>query len=151
MYDKKLTEQSKAYQSEIARLRRQVLPEEDDDVTDSDAARELAELKRQLAIRDASEKFPKAGPLYRQLMGFETAEEQIAFLEEQLAAVTPPPAAPAPTPAAPQPDADLDVPDIDPNRPAPGVGGYSGFNGEQMTDEIAQRVIASFTEWPTAR
>ncbi len=152
LYDKKLAEQTRAHQSEIARLRRQVLPEEDDGMAeDSESARELAELKRQLAIRDASEKFPKAGPLYRQLMGFETAEEQIAFLEEQLAAATPAPAPAAPPTPVPQPDADLEVPDVDMNRPAPGVGGYSGFDGEKMTDEMAARILSTFQEWPRAR
>lgn len=145
VFDKKLAEMSK----EQSKLRRQLLPEEDiTQEDDSDTARENAELKRQLALVELAQRFPKAGVVYKQLMGLGTLDEQVEFLEQQFAAQVPP-AAPAPTPPAPTPDVDLDVPDIDMNRPAPRQdAGYIVHDGVRMTDEIAQQILASATSWP---
>lgn len=144
VFDKKLAEANK----EIQRVRRQALGEPDaPDFEDSETARENAELKRRLAIMEAAERFPKAAPLYQQLMGLETAEEQIAFLEQQLQQAPPPP---PPVPPVPQPEPELEVPDIDMNRPAPtGGSGYAIYDGVQMNDEIAAAILKNINSWPT--
>lgn len=143
-YDKKFAETQK----EMSRLRKQALGEDDGpDPEDSDTARENAQLKRQLAIIEASQRFPKAGPLYQRLMGFETAEEQIEFLEGMFATPEPAPAAPPPSPA-PQPDVDFEVPDVDMNRPARGLDDFTMVDGVKMNDTIAKRIFESITKWP---
>ena len=142
-YDKKLADQQK----EFAKLRAQMLgePEPQEPAADPALASRLAELERQNAILRASQKYPKAAPLYEKLVQFTDAEEQIAFLETLVAQQTPAP----PPPTAAQPAEELDVPDIDPNRPAPSAGQNAGFvDGIRMSDDIAKQILNSVKDWP---
>ena len=58
-YDKKIAESQK----ELAKLRRQVLPDEPTDTSDSEA--QNAALLRENAILKAAARFPKAAPVYQ--------------------------------------------------------------------------------------
>ena len=142
-FDKKLAEQDRKYREEIQRLRKAIPDFEDDEPEqDPELARRIQDLERQNALLRAAQQYPKATPLYEQLMQFETTEEQIAFLEERLGT---PEQAPPPPPPAPTTD-DVEVPDIDPNRPP--IRDAPWAPGVQMTSEIATRILDSATEWP---
>lgn len=149
LYDKKLAE----VQREAAKLRQQVLPgvEDDDDVSNSAEQARIQELERQLAIERASQKYAKAGPLYRKLLEFETPEEQIAFMEEFL---TPPAAAPAtPQPVA-APEAPP-TPSVDPNSPAsPPNGGIlptPDGGGFSSADDAERWLMQEQARWESGR
>jgi Skp family chaperone for outer membrane proteins len=143
-YDKKFADQQREFQ----KLRTQLTGEEEPQ-QDPEVAAQLASLARENAILRASQKFPKAAPLYQQMIGMDTAEEQIAFIEQVLDTAAR--AAVPQTPAAPQvPIEELDVPDSDPNRPAPNSGGrIPDYDGVQMSEEYAARIINSVKDWPT--
>lgn len=145
LYDKKLAEQDRKYQAEMDRLRKGIPDFVDDepDPVDSEMARKVAELERQNAILRARQQYGKGAPAYERLIALESAEEQIAFLEELQAAQ----ATPAPTPPPAPPTDDVEVPDVDPNRPPIRDMGWAP--GSPMTDEVAARILASATEWPT--
>jgi hypothetical protein len=143
MFDKKLTESSK----ELARIRRQLLPEEEAfGPTGEDP--EKAAMQREIAILRAAQRFPKAAPVYQRLMEIEDTEEQIALLEELF---NPPPVpAPPPPPVEVAIEPDDPTAPVDPNRPAnlPNGGVIPTPNGGRFSDAEAARMVDIFqAEW----
>ena len=142
MFDKKLTESNK----ELARIRRQVLPDEEPyGPTGEDP--EKAALQREVAILRAAQRYPKAAPAYQRLMEIEDTEEQIALLEELFNPPAPPPA-PIPVEVAPEPDDPTAL--VDPNSPAnpPNRGVIPTPDGGRFSDAEAARMVDIFqAEW----
>ena len=146
MFDKKLTDSNK----EIARMRRQLLPEEEPVYVNGEDPEKVA-LQREVAILRAAQRYPKAAPVYQRLMEIEDTEEQIALLEELFA---PPPPPPAPTPVEPSPEPDELAAFVDANSPInPPNGGVTPTpSGGRFSDAEASRMVDLFqAEWDRQR
>lgn len=76
-------------------------------------------LKRENAILKAAQRFPKAAPLYQQLLEVEDTEDQIALMESWF---NQPQQPASPVPAAP-PEPEEPTPAVDPNSPPTTLNG----------------------------
>jgi len=134
-YDKKLADTNK----ELARVRKQVLPDEDEPVHGGRGDDRLAALERENAILKAAQRFPKAAPAYLRLLEIEDTEEQIEYLE----GLFNPPAAPPVTPVAATPEPVDPTAYVDPNLPAnlPNGGVLPTPEGGRFTPESADLYI----------
>ena len=113
--DKRVGGLMKSYDKQIAALKKQLSGEDAEPAEDP----AIAALKRENAILKAAQRYPKAAPLYQQLLEVEDTEDQIALMESWLAQAQQP-ASPAPI-APPEPEEP--TPPVDPNSPPPTLNG----------------------------
>lgn len=113
--DKRIGGLMSTYDKKLKALQKQLSGEDADPAEDP----AIAALRRENAILKAAQRFPKAAPLYQQLLEVEDTEDQIALMESWFAQAQQPE---SPAPAAPPEPEEPSTP-VDPNRPPQTLNG----------------------------
>jgi hypothetical protein len=145
--DARIPKLQSAYDSQISDLRKQVqrsnmTEEEVEEQERTDYAREVEEANQRAAIAEAALKYPNALPLYKQMMEAGTVEEQLEFLESLKSE-----ASQSETDAGAEDEgaeAEESSAPVDPNNPRREPTLPAG----SMTQEMADKILASYGEWP---
>lgn len=111
--DKRIGGLMSSYDKKLKALERQLSGE-----TEPAEDPAILALKRENAILRATQRFPKAAPLYQKLLEVEDTEDQIALMESWFNQPQPS----APVPAAP-PEPEEPTPAVDPNSPPTTLNG----------------------------
>lgn len=121
-------------------------PEEREQFDAQTTEAETDALRRQVALFELAEQFPKAAPLMRQIMSADSLDAQLALIEQSFGAGAAAQAAQAAASAeAPASPAETVVPEVDRNNPSRTVeqGLASALSADEMTDAAADAILGS--------